>query len=139
MGRHGSYGESMNLNVYGVYLPRGGARLAERCRHYDVDPKLPLLLVMACDEGPHQLAAAVAAWGERPLTVDKTGTFKDVTLIYTGSITDFARQYPRRLLAKTATGLPPARDADGIRRIVWADLSDAGTVDVGDPRARIAS
>lgn len=127
----------MNVHVYGLYLARSGARIAARCREHGVDGNGPILLVMACTEGPHQLASAVADWGERPLTVDnKTGRLTGVVQLATGQLVQFAAQHPNQLLAKESSGHPPAADANGNRTIVWADLSNPTPVEVGNPRAR---
>lgn len=129
----------MSTNVYGLFLPRAGARIAARCAEYDVDATGPLLLVMACDRGPQQLASAVASWGERPLTVDKDGKIPSLVLLRAPFLVDFASQHPGRLIAKVENGHPPARAADGTRPVVWADLGAPGEVEVGDPRAHTAA
>ncbi|WP_156150394.1 hypothetical protein [Gordonia sihwensis] len=127
----------MNVHVYGLHLARAGARIAARCRDHGVDPTNPILLVMACTEGPHQLAAAVANWGERPLTVDnKTGRLSGVVELAAQSLTAEALTHPDQLFAKTDDGMPAPVGEDGQRAIVWADLSSPTAVQVGDPRAR---
>lgn len=128
----------MNLTVYGLYLARAGARIAARCADYDIDATAPILLVMACDGGPARLASEVAAWGERPLVVGKDGALSGVLPLRADNLTGFARQYPNRLLATAATGLPRPREADGSRPLVWADLGESTPVEVGDFRARVS-
>lgn len=125
----------MSTNVYGLFLPRAGGRLAARCADYDVDASSPILLVMACETGPQQLASAIASWGERPLSIGKDGTFDGIVLLRAAFLTEFASQYPNRLIAKVENGLPPALDADGNRPILWADLGVEPSTTSGVPHA----
>jgi hypothetical protein len=122
------------LRVY-AHLARLGraARAAERCRSYQVNPEDPVLCVIATRRGPRALAEAIAAWGERPLVVEKDGSFKGIVEVRADSLVDFARQHPERLVAKSGTGLPAPRGADGTRETVWADLGDP-SVDVTECR-----
>ena len=113
------------VRVYGHFVAKPGVRVAHSCREFDVDPQQPVLLVMATRHGPRALAEAVAAAGERPLSVNAQGRIDGIVDLRANNLTAFARAHPEQLLATAATGHPAVRNSDGSRTTVWADLTHA--------------
>ena len=117
------------VRVYGRLLRRANARIAQQCSTNGVNPREPILLVLATTGGPHRLAEESARWGEL-LAVGKGADTPGIIEVRAEAITSFARQHPERLIAKSGNGMPAPRDNKGDRTTAWADLGDPDTAKV---------
>ncbi|WP_155832212.1 hypothetical protein [Gordonia alkanivorans] len=112
------------LSVYAHLSHSVGTRVATRSRAQGVSTTDPVLFVIATCRGPHALAEALAAWGERPLATGKNGQFVTIVDLYSEHLANFARQFPEQLIATNATGRAAPVGENGVRETIWAYLGD---------------